>query len=142
MEKRNCIVGKCDVHHRDDNDEVITYNNTHYERWGFNEDGTFEYGKYVLFMTHSEHTAYHNKHISAETHAKLSAAKRGERHPRYGKHLSDIHRARISASNQGVKILFNSYKQHGGILEWNDFRKALTRGDIIFEMRPITVLLN
>ena len=51
----NNITETCIVHHRDDTEETRKYNSEHYERWGLNEDGTFEYGKYVVFMTLSKH---------------------------------------------------------------------------------------
>lgn len=80
---------KCVVHHRNDNEEVRAYNNAHYELWGFNEDGTFEYGKYVLFMTNAEHTAYHHtgKYVSPETRLRISqnhANVSGENNPMFG----------------------------------------------------------
>ena len=40
---------------------------------------------------------------SPETCAKISASKMGEKHPQYGKPLSDEHRAKISASTSGEK---------------------------------------
>lgn len=60
-EKEKELKCKCVVHHRDDNEEVRAYNEEHYELWGCNLDGSFEYGKYVLFMTNAEHTTYHHK---------------------------------------------------------------------------------
>jgi hypothetical protein len=39
---------------------------------GFNEDGTFEYGKYVIFVTHDEHNKIHT--ASDETRKRLSIA--------------------------------------------------------------------
>ena len=41
--------------------------------------------------------------VSAETHAKLSLAKSGERNPNYGKKLSHEHRQKISVSHKGKK---------------------------------------
>ena len=55
----NNIKCRCVVHHRDDTEETRKYNEEHYELWGFNLDGTFEYGKYVVFMTSAEHNTYH-----------------------------------------------------------------------------------
>ena len=76
----NNYVCKCVVHHRDDTEECRKYNEEHYELWGFNEDGTFEYGKYVVFMTHKNHSSYHNKgHVN----------NKGENNPMYGKHHSE-----------------------------------------------------
>lgn len=88
--KNNIPTGKkCIVHHRDDNEEVCIYNNEHYELWGFNQDGTFEYGKYVVFMLNADHTTYHHagKLVSDETKLKISqnhADVCGENNPMYG----------------------------------------------------------
>ena len=203
---KNNITEICDVHHRDDTEETINYNNKHYELWGFNEDGTFEYGKYVVFLTRSEHAAYHGhqrtgekcymygKHHTDESKAKISAAKKGQTHtedvkakmsatrkgennPFYGKTHTHETKARISAANrgrvhtdetkarigaaskgrvtsdetkakigasrkvqfEGIKFLYNAYKNNGGILKWNDFQKALATGDITFSDYTITV---
>lgn len=57
--RENNITKMCIVHHRDDTEECRKYNEEHYELWGYNLDGTFEYGKYVLFMTQSEHASHH-----------------------------------------------------------------------------------
>lgn len=84
----NNITERCMVHHRDDTEETRKYNSEHYERWGLNEDGTFEYGKYVVFITLSEHSAYHNT---------------GERNPMYGKHHSEEACTKISAAHKGKK---------------------------------------
>lgn len=34
---------------------------------------------------------------------------------------------------------YTTYKNNGGILKWNDFCKAISNGDITFDMQPITV---
>lgn len=57
------------IHHLRDTEEQRNYNDTHYEYWGFNEDGTFEYGKYVVFWTKEHHDSYHTE--SEETHKKV-----------------------------------------------------------------------
>ena len=57
--QENSITKMCVVHHRDDTEECRKYNEEHYELWGYNLDGTFEYGKYVVFMTQSEHASHH-----------------------------------------------------------------------------------
>jgi len=44
------------IHHLRDTEEQRKYNDEHYELWGHNLDGTFEYGKYVVFVTKEEHT--------------------------------------------------------------------------------------
>ena len=107
----NNITERCDVHHRDDTEETRKYNTEHYERWGCNEDGTFEEGKYVIFMTSAEHTAYH----------------------RTGKKFSEEHRAKLSAVQKGISALYTMYKNNGGTLKWNDFHKALKNSEIILE---------
>ena len=119
----NNIQERCVVHHRDDTEECIKYNNEHYELWGFNKDSTFEYGKYVVFMTDSEHARYHNmgkrlseetkeklrlankgKKLSEETKTKISVANKGENHPFYGKHLSEETKNKISNTKKGHAV--------------------------------------
>ena len=46
-------------HHLRNTEEQRKYNDEHYEMWGFNLDGTFEYGKYIIFITPEEHNAIH-----------------------------------------------------------------------------------
>ena len=178
----NNITEKCVAHHRDDTEETRKYNSEHYERWGFNENGEFIEGQYVIFMTHAEHTTYHNKQRSGqnsplygrkhstEARAKMSESRKGKKfseehcakisanHAHYwkGKKLSDETRTKMSAAQkdkkcpeearakmsvarQGVKVLYAAYKNNGGTLKWNDFRKALKNGEITFEMQPISV---
>lgn len=164
--KENNITERCAVHHRDDTEETRKYNSEHYERWGCNEDGTFEYGKYVIFMTQADHARYHHKGkaVSEATRIKMSASKAGSNSPMYGKHhseetctkisannahywygknLSEEHRAKISAAmsatHTGTVALYAAYKNNGGILKWNEFRTALKNGEITFEVQPITV---
>ena len=88
------------IHHLRDTEEQRNYNDTHYEYWGFNEDGTFEYGKYVVFWTKEHHDSYHAE--SEETRKKISEANKGrfagEKHPMYGKHLTDEAKEKISKS--------------------------------------------
>lgn len=90
----NHIHERCCVHHRDDNDEVRLYNSQHYELWGCNLDGTFEYGKYVVFMTTKEHASYHNA---------------GEKNPRYGVVFSDETREKMRIAGQ-QKIFTETHK--------------------------------
>ena len=143
---QNGITERCDVHHRDDTEETRKYNEEHYERWGFNEDGTFEYGKYVIFMTKAEHTHYHkigkkfsdehranlsnnhshywkDKQRSEETRAKISTTKKG-------KNCSNEHRTKISEAYKGMSVLYATYKNNGGTLKWHEFRTALKNGEI------------
>lgn len=92
----NNIHERCCVHHRDDNDEVRLYNNQHYELWGCNLDGTFEYGKYVVFMTTKEHSSYHSS---------------GEKNGMYGLHHSDETREQMRISGR-QKIFTDEHKQN------------------------------
>ena len=94
----NNITEKCVAHHRDDTEECRKYNEEHYELWGCEEDGTFEYGKYVVFMTQSEHTKHHHTGCkrSKDTCKRISEAK-------YGTKLSDETRKRMSEARCGDK---------------------------------------
>lgn len=122
------LTCRCCIHHRDDNDEVRAYNEAHYELWGFNLDGTFEYGKYVVFMTTAEHNVHHfkgekspwfGKHQSESIRKKNSEAHKGktpwnkgislpdrsgENHPFYGKHHSEESKRRISSTLKGHRL--------------------------------------
>ena len=96
---------QCVVHHRDDTEECINYNAEHYELYGFNEDGTFEYGKYVVFMTNAEHNTYHHKGkiISDATREKLSLANGGEKNGFYGKSHTEESKQKIREARTGRK---------------------------------------
>ncbi len=93
----------CVAHHRDDNDEVRMYNESHYELWGFNEDGSFEYGKYIVFMLNTDHVAHHHKgkDLPAETKEKISAANKGKNNPMYGRNHSAETKEKLSNLNKG-----------------------------------------
>lgn len=169
----NNITGRCVVHHIDNEPVAIKYNNSHYEMFGCeideNGDLKFELGKYVQFMTQSEHSRYHNsgdnctketrakisaihkgKIVSLETRAKMSAAHKGvyhpdhngEKNPFYGKTHSNEVKAKISAYQKGYSILWDVYKNNDGTKSYNEFKKALKSGDITFEMQPISVFIK
>ena len=103
------------IHHLRDTEEQRNYNDTHYEYWGFNEDGTFEYGKYVVFVTEEWHNNYHAH--SEETKSKIREANEqywteenrmlwsvqmsGEGNGFYGKHHSDETKTLISKNRSG-----------------------------------------
>ena len=116
----NNINEKCVAHHRDDTPETRKYNAEHYERWGHNEDGTFEYGKYVVFMTLSDHIKYH--HIGAkrseETRRRVSEGRKGiytdkmreayanrdisgANNPMFGRHHTEESRRKMSENHKG-----------------------------------------
>lgn len=152
----NGIVGRCCVHHRTDTEETKKYNDEHYELWGCNPDGTFEHGKYVIFMTQSEHNTEHfTGHIySKEYRRKMSESTRGEKNGMFGRTHSDETKRKISEANRGklkgrsvpdevmvrrkrsvdaTSYLYAVYQNNGGSLTWNDFRHALRIGEIAFE---------
>lgn len=88
------------IHHLRDTEEQRKYNDEHYEFWGFNQDGTFEYGKYVIFLTKEEHTEVHK--CSEETiKKKLENQPRGINHHLYGKHQSDEVKEKLRLTNLG-----------------------------------------
>ena len=111
----NNIMECCVIHHRDDTEEVRAYNDAHYERWGFDDNGNFIEGQYVQFMTKSAHSSYHHKgkRLSEETKAKMSNALKGENNPQYrykgekspnyGKHHLEETKEKISNPLKGKK---------------------------------------
>jgi len=87
------------IHHLRDTEEQRKYNDEHYEMWGFNEDGTFEYGKYVIFVTKEEHTNIHSH--SDETKQKMSDSRKGENCYWYGKHRDAATKEKLSIACKG-----------------------------------------
>lgn len=83
------------IHHLRDTEEQRKYNDEHYELWGHNLDGTFEYGKYVVFVTKEEHAEIHK--CSDETKKKISESI---------KLAMDDHsiRARIIKAHKGISL--------------------------------------
>lgn len=110
--QQNGITERCVVHHRDDNDEVKYYNGSHYELWGFNEDGTFEYGKYVVFMTLADHCSHHHKNaVSGYKGCNHTDEWRNMMSQRMaGRVITDEHRVKIGTSNKG-KVRSEESKQ-------------------------------
>ena len=167
----NNITERCVAHHRDDTEECKKYNEEHYELFGFeiDENGIlkFEEGKYVQFMTKSAHSSHHHKgkYISDEIKRKLHFKLLGENNPRYGKHHSEETRKKISEHNKGkvmsaetrkkisksktgrceavksFSYMYNIYKLNDGKLKWNEFQRAISNGDITFQLQPISVYL-
>lgn len=86
------------IHHLRDTEEQRMYNDEHYELWGHNLDGSFEYGKYVVFVTKEEHAEIH-KH-SEETRKKMSIHNAKSM---LGKHHSEETKLNISNSLKGIK---------------------------------------
>ena len=54
----------------------------------------------LIFLTDAEHRKLH-MHMSEETRKKMSEAKKGEKHPFYGKHHTEENRRKISESLKG-----------------------------------------
>lgn len=107
----NGINEQCAIHHRDDTEETRKYNEEHYELWGFNEDGSFEYGRYVVFMTVSDHFKHHlkDREFSDEYRINIGIAQRKrfeikENHPMYGKNHSEETKMKISKANKGKLV--------------------------------------
>ena len=104
------------IHHLRDTEEQRKYNDEHYELWSFNLDGTFEYGKYVIFVTHEEHTNIHahlyetrskiseslNNYWTIEKRAEWSKKMSGNGNPFYGKHHSQETKEKLSGENNGM----------------------------------------
>lgn len=93
------------MHHRDDTEETRQYNKEHYELWGFNLDGTFEYGRYIVFMTRADHMRHHRTGVVSPSRGKHRSEETKERmrvnssHYWKGKQFSDEHRRKISNNN-------------------------------------------
>lgn len=76
------------IHHLRDTEEQRKYNDEHYELWGHNLDGTFEYGKYVVFWTKEVHYAYHAE--SEETRKKNSEGVKASITPERRKRMREV----------------------------------------------------
>ena len=137
----NGLSGDYVIHHRDDNEDVIAYNKTHYERWGFSEDGSFEHGKYVIFMTRAAHNKHH--HIgNATIGERISHSLKGRVGAMTDHKHSKEARMKISLAHIGMKhsketrdmmarkqYLYKEYTARGGLLKWNSFQPALKNND-------------
>lgn len=99
----NNINERCIVHHRDDTEETRKYNEEHYELWGCNEDGTFEYGKYVIFMTVKDHVIHHHTGSirSDEARQRMSESRKGRQSTFKGKSHTESAKIKQSQSHLG-----------------------------------------
>lgn len=131
--KDNGITEKCVIHHRDDTPELNQYNNIdHYERWGFDENGEFIYGKYVIFLTQSEHNTYHfkgkpNTKLAGENNPMYNVHRKGKDAPFYGHEHSVETRNKMSANHANVSCDKNPFygKSHSEktMATLNDYHK-------------------
>ena len=100
-------------HHLMDTEEQRKYNDEHYEYFGFNQDGTFEYGKYIVFVTKEEHQIIHGN--------------KGEDNPMYGKHHSNDVKAIISKTSK-ERWKNEDYKKHmSDVMKNREFSKEHRR---------------
>lgn len=67
----------------------------------------------------------------------------GELHPMYGKPCPEERKEKIrlglKKKNDAYKVLYSTYKQHGGILKRNEFIRAIKSGDVTFEVMPLSL---
>lgn len=110
-------------HHLRDTEEQRNYNDTYYELWGHNLDGTFEYGKYMIFMTEEDHIAIHNQ--LDETKAKR---KETLNTPEVRKKLSDASKAAWSDKDYHKAMC---EKAHAS---WTDSRKKKKSDSMVGEL--------
>lgn len=97
------------IHHLRDTEEQRKYNDEHYELWGHNLDGTFEYGKYVIFVTKEEHNHYHKDSDETKEKKRFAQIKRYESFEERrkvserfkGKTLSDERKEKLRQCNLG-----------------------------------------
>lgn len=125
------------IHHLRDTEEQRKYNDEHYELWGFNQDGTFEYGKYVIFVTKEEHTEIHR--VSEETRRKIgNASKKNWENPAYrrritesniGKTMSDSAKRKCRISKLGEKnpMYGKHHTEESNIKRSKSLKKSMTQ---------------
>ena len=65
----------------------------------------------LVYLTRSEHTKIHHKcqTLSEETKQKMSEAKKGEKHPLYGKQLSEETKRKMSEAKKGNKNMLGKH---------------------------------
>ena len=106
-------------HHLLDTPEQIEYNTNHYEMWGHDLDGSFTYGKYMIFVTEEEHHKIHQVCIETRRRmresalrvwkrkdhiAKMSCIRKGKSPANKGKPMSDEQKKKIGEANKGREV--------------------------------------
>ena len=93
-------------HHLRDTEEQRKYNDEHYELWGFeiDEDGNehFEYGKYMIFITHEEHNKLHA--VSEETRNARRQTMLGDSNKMRGRSHSEESKRKMSSKKKGHHV--------------------------------------
>lgn len=91
------------IHHLRDTEEQRKYNDEHYELWGHNLDGSFEYGKYVIFVTQEQHNNYHKDSDETKEKKRLAQIKRYESFEERRK-VSEKHKGKIISDETKEKL--------------------------------------
>ena len=76
----------------------------------------------LIFIKHNEHKSLHKP--SEETKKKMSTAKKGEKHPMYGKHRTEETRKKIAETNKGKKRSEETRKKIAEIKKGNTNTKG------------------
>ena len=98
-------------HHLMDTPEQIEYNTNNYEMWGHNLDGTFEYGKYMIFITKEEHHKIHT--LSEVTRQRISEANTGKKRSEKTKQLLSKLHSGTNNPMYGVKLIGEKNGMYG-----------------------------
>lgn len=78
----------------------------------------------LLILTHEDHSKLHNtgKVLSEETKQKIAEAKKGERHPMFGKHQSVEHKQKRAEAKK--KPIIGTNKETGFTVEFKSAKDA------------------
>jgi hypothetical protein len=123
---------KIGCHHTEETRAKMSANHSHYWKGKKRSEET----RAKMSLNHADFSGKENpmygKMHSEETRSKMSAAQKGKIH-------SEETRAKMSTTRKSMGVLYTTYKNNGGTLNWHGFRKALSNGEITFEVQPITV---
>ena len=106
------------------------------------KDKGLYYGRHaseLIFLTRTDHLKLHNtgRKFTKEWRRKISESKRGkltgdknpnwgrtwQKHPLYGKKVSEELRSRISETEKKDAAIYREYRANGGELKWQQWRK-------------------